>query len=104
MVFFYTCALQTAIGNAARDITDNANANYRGLMDFMVQSKISALESENQALKMAASQSNQNAVLQAAMDANTAELIRRINPAPVPSYQVPAPYPYCGTNSGYGCC
>ena len=99
-----TCALQTAIGNAARDITDNANANYRGLMDFMVQSKISALESENQSLRLAASQSNQNAVLQAAMDANTAELIRRINPAPVPSYQVPAPYPYCGTNSGYGCC
>lgn len=99
-----TCALQTAIGNAARDITDNANANYRGLMDFMVQSKISALESENQSLRMAASQSNQNAVLQAAMDANTAELIRRINPAPVPSYQVPAPYPYCGTNSNYGCC
>ena len=99
-----TCALQTAIGNAARDITDNANANYRGLMDFMVQSKISALENENQALRMAASQSNQNAVLQAAMNANTAELIRRINPTPVPSYQVPAPYPYCGTNNGCGCC
>ena len=33
-----------------------------------------------------------------------AELIRRINPTPVPSYQVPAPYPYCGTNNGCGCC
>lgn len=99
-----TCALQTAICNAARDITDNANANYRGLMDFMVQSKISALESENQSLRLAASQSNQNNVLQAAMNANTEELIRRINPTPVPSYQVPAPYSYRDANNGCGCC
>lgn len=96
------CAIQTAIGNAARDITDNANANYRGLMDFMVQSKLAALETENQTLRLAASQSNQNAVLQAALDASTAEIIRRTNPTPVPSYTVPAPYPYCVGN-GYGC-
>nr|DAP79822.1 MAG TPA: hypothetical protein [Caudoviricetes sp.] len=96
-----TCALQTAICNAARDITDNANANYRGLMDFMVQSKISALESENQSLRLAASQSNQNAVLQAAMNANTAELIHRINPTPVGCHQR-----HCadGINNGCGCC
>ena len=39
--------------------------------------------------------------LTATLDAQTSELIRRINPMPVPAYQVPAPYPFCG--SGYGC-
>ena len=32
-------------------------------MDFMVQSKIDSLQSENQALKLAASQANQNSYL-----------------------------------------
>ena len=30
--------------------------------------------------------------------------IRRIAPAPVPSYAVPAPYPFCGNNGCGGCC
>ena len=32
-----TCAVTTAISNAARDITDNANANYRALHDELTQ-------------------------------------------------------------------
>ena len=95
------CDTRNTIQNSTRDIIDNANANYRGLMDFMVQSKIDSLQSENQALKLAASQANQNSYLTATLDAQTNELIRRINPMPVPAYQVPAPYPFCG--SGYGC-
>ena len=36
--------------------------------------------------------------------AQTAELIRRINPMPVPAYQVPNPYAGCGCNPcGCGC-
>lgn len=98
------CDTRNTIQNSTRDIIDNQNANYRGLMDFMVQSKIDSLQSENQALKLAASQANQNSYLTATLDAQTNELIRRINPMPVPAYQVPAPYPYCGTyNSGCGC-
>ena len=98
------CDTRNTIQNSTRDIIDNQNANYRGLMDFMVQSKIDSLQSENQALKLAASQANQNSYLTATLDAQTSELIRRINPMPVPAYQVPAPYPYCGTyNSGCGC-
>ena len=43
-------------------------------------------------------------VMTATLDAQTSELIRRINPMPVPAYQVPAPYPYCGAyNNGCGC-
>ncbi len=95
------CDTRNTIQNTTRDIIDNQNANYRGLMDFMVQSKIDSLQSENQALKLAASQANQNSYLTATLDAQTNELIRRINPMPVPAYQVPAPYPFCG--SGYGC-
>ena len=95
------CDTRNTIQNSTRDIIDNANANYRGLMDFMVQSKIDSLQSENQALKLAASQANQTSYLTATLDAQTNELIRRINPMPVPAYQVPAPYPFCG--SGYGC-
>lgn len=98
------CDTRNTIQNSTRDIIDNQNANYRGLMDFMVQSKIDSLQSENQALKLAASQANQNSYLTATLDAQTNELIRRINPMPVPAYQVPAPYPYCGTyNSGCSC-
>ena len=88
------CDTRNTIQNSTRDIIDNANANYRGLMDFMVQSKIDSLQSENQALKLAASQANQNSYLTATLDAQTNELIRRINPMPVPAYQVPAPYPF----------
>ena len=98
------CDTRRAITDAARDITDNANANTRAIMDFMVNSKIESLQAENQSLKLAASQANQNNYLAALSDAQTAELIRRIAPMPVPSYAVPAPYPYCGSvNYGGGC-
>lgn len=54
-----------------------------------------------------ASQSAQNAFITANQEAQTAELIRRINPMPVPAFQVPAPYPYnncgCGCGNGFGC-
>lgn len=100
-----TCAIQNTIQNTTRDIVDNANANTRSILDFLVQDKISTLQSENQSLKLAASQSAQNSYLAALSDAQTAELIRRINPTPVPSYAVPAPYPYCvnSNGNGYGC-
>lgn len=100
------CDVKNTIQNTTRDLLDNQNANTRSILDFLVQDKISSLQAENQTLKFAASQSNQNAYLTAAMDANTAELIRRINPTPIPSYQVPAPYPFCGqgySNCGCGC-
>lgn len=97
------CDTRNTIQNSTRDIIDNQNANYRGLMDFMVQSKIDSLQSENQALKLAASQASQNSYLTSTLDAQTSELIRRINPMPVPAYQVPAPYPFCGTGNGCGC-
>lgn len=88
-----TCALQTSLANATRDIVDNANANTRSILEFLVQDKISELESENQALRLAASQQAQNNYL-----------VEALKPSPVPAYTVPAPYPYSGCcNNGCGC-
>ena len=108
------CDLGNVINMQTRDIIDNQNANYRGLMDFMVQSKMDALRTENEALRLRASQADQNAVIRAAIDASTAEIIRRTgNDCPVPAYVVPNPnccygnplgvgYNY-GGNNGCGC-
>lgn len=99
-----TCAITGAIGNSTRDILENANNNTRSILDFLVQDKISTLQAENQSLKLAASQANQNAVLMAAMDANTAQIIRRTgNDCPIPAYVVSAPTPVNFPNWGNGC-
>lgn len=95
------CDTRNTIQNSTRDIIDNANANSRAILDFLTQDKISTLTAENQSLKFQASQNAQNSYLAAMADAQTAELIRRINPAPVPSYQVPNPYTGC---CGYNNC
>ena len=98
-----TNALQTAMCNNTRDLMENANANTRQIMDFLVQDKISALQAENQSLKFAASQANQNAVLMAAMDANKAELLRRTgHDCPTAAYIVQPPTPVNFPTNGCG--
>ena len=97
-----TCAIQNSIANSTRDIIDSQNSGTRAILDFLTQDKISTLQAENQTLKFAASQQAQNAYIAANQEAQTAELIRRLGPTPVPAYQVPAPYPYCVGNAGYG--
>lgn len=84
----------TAICNAARDITENQNTNYRQLHDELVayrmedkDNTIAELRSQVNALNLSASQSNQNAYLVAQLK----------TPAPVPAYTVPNP------NGYYGC-
>ena len=66
-----TCTLQNTMNNNTRDIIDSQNAGTRAILDYLCQDKISTLQNENQALRLAASQSNQNAVLMAAMDSTT---------------------------------
>lgn len=91
-----TCSVTTAISQAARDITDNQNANYRALHDEIVANRmedknaqIQALQSQVQALNLAQSQANQNTYL-----------IGQLRPTPVPAYTVANPY----AGFGYGCC
>lgn len=76
------------------------------IIDFMTQDKIATLQSENQALKFAASQQAQNAFITANQEAQTAELIRRLDtPCPIPAYVVPNPNCcYSGFGGGYGGC
>ena len=78
------CDTRNTIQSSTRDIIDNANANSRAILDFLTQDKIATLTAENQSLKFQASQAAQNAFITANQEAQTAELIRRINPMPVP--------------------
>lgn len=101
-----TCALQNTMNTNTRDIIDNQNAGTRAILDFLTQDKISTLTAENQSLKFQASQTAQNAFITANQEAQTAELIRRINPPAVPAYVVPNPNAYacgCGYNTACGC-
>ena len=104
------CDTRNLIQNTTRDIIDNANANNRALLDFLVNDKISTLQAENQSLKFKASQAEQNAFITANQQAQTAELIRRLGAdCPTPAYLVPNPN-CCynaqvsfGNNCGCGC-
>lgn len=103
------CDTRHAIYNSTRDIIDNANANSRAVLDFLVKDKIDTLTAENQSLKFQASQSAQNALFNASQEAQTAELIRRLGrDCPVPAFVVPNPnccyqyaQPTCGCNGGF---
>lgn len=89
------CDLGNIINNQTRDIIDNQNANYRGIMDFMVNSKIEALTNENNALRLSASQAKQNQYL-----------IDQLKPCPVPAFLTCNPYSSLygtGYNNGCGC-
>lgn len=103
-----TCAIQNTIQGTARDIIDNQNANYRGLMDFMVQRDMDALRTENQNLKLAASQANQNAAIGAMISASEATILRRTGAeCPTAAYVVQPPTPVsfpvngCGNFNGW---
>lgn len=104
-----TCNITNAINNATRDIVDNQNANYRAIHDELVANKIEAkndriaeLTQQVNKLQLAASQQAQNAYLTATMDANQAELIRRLGrDCPTPAYLVPNPN-CCYTTNGCG--
>ena len=110
-----TCAIQNTINGTTRDIIENANANSRAILDFLTQDKIATLTAENQSLKFQASQTAQNAFIQANQEAQTAELIRRLGAdCPQPAYVVQPPQPVtfptncCGTvnyaSNGCGGC
>lgn len=91
-----TCAITNAISTGVRDVIDNQNANYRALHEELVANKLEAkndriAEQQNEitALRLAASQANQNAYL-----------LNELKPCPSPAYIVPNPN--CCTNTcGY---
>jgi hypothetical protein len=105
------CDLGNVINMQTRDIIDNQNANYRGIMDFMVNEKLSSKDAQIAQLQGQISQLNQNAVIGARIDAAVAEVLRRTgNDCPTAAYLVQPPTPVnfptngCGTVQfgGYG--
>lgn len=108
-----TCAITNQMNNNTRDIIESNNAGTRAILDYLCQEKISDLQAENQNLKLAASQAEQNNFISATQMAQTAELIRRLGAdCPQPAYVVQPPQPVtfptncCGGvntfNGGYG--
>ena len=94
----------TAIVQNAHNDADRVIAKLNDMETTRQAERIAALQAENQSLRFAANQTAQSAYLAATMDANKAELIRRLEaPTPIPAYSVPAPYPY-GYSDGCGRC
>lgn len=85
------CETRNTVQHATRDIIDNANSNSRAILDFLTQSKLQDLQSENQGLKLAASQAAQNSYL-----------VSQLRPSPIPAYTVQNPY-CCNQFAGCGC-
>ena len=83
------CDTRNTVDTAARDIIDANNQNSRAILDFLTQSKLSDLQTENQNLKLAASQAAQNNYL-----------ISQLRPCPSPAYITCNPW----AGSGYGGC
>lgn len=83
------CATRNLIQSSTRDVIDNANANSRAILDFLVNSKMQDLQNENQSLRLSASQAAQNNYL-----------ISQLRPTPIPAYQSCNPW----SSGGYGCC
>lgn len=116
-----TCAITNQMNNNTRDIIESNNAGTRAILDYLCQKENADLRAENQTLKLAASQADQNNFIAATQSAQTAELIRRLGAdCPVNAYVVQPPTPVtfptncCGNFAGFsnnggcgcnsGCC
>lgn len=106
-----TCAIQNTIQNTTRDIIENANANSRAVLDFLVQSKLADKDARIATLEGQVARAEQNAFITANQEAQTATLLRRLGAeCPQPAYVVQPPQPVtfptncCGTvNYASGC-
>ena len=97
-----TNAIQQSLCNGFRDVIDSQNANYRALHDEIVANRIedknaqiAAQQNEINALRLKASQTEQNQFL-----------IGQLKPCPSAAYIVPNPnccYNYSVTPNGCGC-
>lgn len=93
-----TCAINTNAANNTRDIIEAMNCGFRGISDKLTAQEIAAKDAQIAAqtqkifgLELAASQSAQNQYLVSQLGYK----------APVPAFQVNAPWQY--TNCGGGC-
>lgn len=73
------CDTRNLIQNVARDITDSQQAGTREILGFLTNSRIRELESENQSLKLAASQNAQNMYFGNVVSAQTAQILNALS-------------------------
>lgn len=111
----YTIAQENAadrvsINTGVRDILENQNNGIQKILDTMCQDRIDAKNERIQELQnqltmanLAASQNAQTAAIISNNDAQTANLLQRLNPTPIPAYTVASPYASYGYNYGCGC-
>lgn len=115
------CADRQVVNDGIRDVIANQTANtqalinnqtagFRAIEDKLCQleldsykQKVSDQAAEIASLKGAISQTAQTATLIQDNNNQTANLIRAINPAPIPAYQVPNPVTGCCGGNYYGC-
>lgn len=115
------CADRQAVSDGLRDIIANNTANTQALLDSQRQGfqsitdklcqleldgfkqKVAEQQAEIAALKGAASQTAQTAQILANNEAQTANLLARLNPNPVPAYMVQNPNCCAPVNYGCGC-
>lgn len=97
-----TCATTTAIAQAARDIVDNQNLNYRALHDEIVANRIedknAIIAQQNQQIfqyQLAASQAGQTADIKNG-------ILTELRNCPVGTYPVPNPNCCYGANITFG--
>ncbi len=115
------CADRQAISDGLRDVIANNTANttalaqainsgIQSIKDDLCQDRLDAERRANAELRtqlnmanLAASQAAQTAALIQDNNLQTANLIRAINPAPIPAYQVPNPVTGCCGQNFCGC-
>lgn len=111
----YNMASNTSnIVQASHSDTDRVIAKLDAMETARLNDKLDALRLENQSLRFAASQAEQNAYIAANQEAQTATLLRRLGAdCPTPAYLVNAPTPVSfpvnscgqvtfGNSNGYG--
>lgn len=104
-----TADLKYTIADSIRDAMDNCNRNSQMLMDKLcaleldgVKQRNADLLAENTALKFDNRFANQTAALEASQANQTATLLNRLNPNPVPAYVVQNPN-CCANDVGAPC-
>lgn len=108
-----SCATRQTISNGIRDVIDNQNQNVQKVLDKLCQleldsfkQKVADQAAEIVALKNGISQTAQTAQLLQDNAQQTANLLQRLNPTPVPAYITQNPNCCtnpCGCNNGCGC-
>jgi hypothetical protein len=103
------CADRNAVSDALRDVIASNTANTQAILDKLCQQEIDTLKAQNQQLQMqsylsslAASQNAQTGQILTDNAAQTATLLRTLNPAPIPAYVVANPYG-CNCANSCGC-